>query len=42
MTEQEIFGEISVIQTQLGYVLQALGKTEKALELYNNIVKNKY
>lgn len=33
--------EIAIIRIQLAFCLQKLGKTDEALKMYNNVLKNK-
>ncbi|XP_035227394.1 signal recognition particle subunit SRP72-like [Stegodyphus dumicola] len=40
-TEEEIEAELGVIRVQHGYVLQLLNKNDKALKIYNQVLKNK-
>ena len=40
-TEEEIESELAVIRIQHGYVLQLLGKSDRALKMYNQVLKNK-
>ncbi|XP_054720247.1 signal recognition particle subunit SRP72-like [Uloborus diversus] len=40
-TEEEIEAELGVIRVQHGYVLQLLNKNDRALKIYNQVLKNK-
>ncbi|XP_048746270.2 signal recognition particle subunit SRP72-like [Ostrea edulis] len=41
VTEEEIEEELGIIRVQLAFVLQKLGKNEEALQLYNQVLKNR-
>lgn len=40
-TEEEIEAELGVIRVQHGYVLQLLGKNDRAMKIYNQVLKKK-
>lgn len=40
-TEEEIEAELGVIKVQHAYVLQLLGRNDKAMKLYNHVLKSK-
>lgn len=42
MTEEDIDAELAVIHSQMAYVIQLQGRTEDALQLYNQVIKLKY
>lgn len=39
--EEDIEAELAIIHSQIGYVMQLQGRTEEALQLYNQIIKLK-
>ncbi|XP_075245989.1 signal recognition particle subunit SRP72-like [Convolutriloba macropyga] len=39
LTEEEMNQELAVIRTELGYVLQMLGRKEEAVQLYDDVTK---
>ncbi|XP_041120435.1 signal recognition particle subunit SRP72-like [Polyodon spathula] len=41
MTEEDIDAELAVIHSQMAYVMQLQGRTEDALQLYNQVIKLK-
>ncbi|XP_077588343.1 signal recognition particle subunit SRP72 isoform X2 [Stigmatopora nigra] len=41
MTEEDIESELAVIHSQMAYVMQSQGQTDRALQLYNQVVKLK-
>ncbi|KAM9457080.1 signal recognition particle subunit SRP72 [Clarias gariepinus] len=41
MTEEDIDAELAVIHSQMAYIMQLQGRTEDALQLYNQVVKLK-
>ncbi|MBN3295033.1 SRP72 protein, partial [Amia calva] len=41
MTEEDIDSELAVIHSQMAYVMQLQGRTEDALQLYNQVIKLK-
>uniref|UniRef100_A0A3B3CQF9 Signal recognition particle subunit SRP72 n=1 Tax=Oryzias melastigma TaxID=30732 RepID=A0A3B3CQF9_ORYME len=41
MTEEDIESELAVIHSQMAYVMQLQGRTEEALQLYNQVIKLK-
>lgn len=41
MTEEDIDAELAVIHSQMAYVMQSQGRTEDALQLYNQVIKLK-
>lgn len=41
VTEEEIEEELGIIRVQLAFVLQKLGKNEEALQIYNQVLKNR-
>lgn len=40
-TEEEIVSELNMIQAQIAYAYQAMGENQQALEIYNQILKQK-
>ncbi|XP_042664333.1 signal recognition particle subunit SRP72 [Tyto alba] len=41
VTEEDIEGELAIIHGQMAYIMQLQGRTEEALQLYNQIIKLK-
>ena len=41
ITEEDIESELAVIHSQMAYVMQLQGRTEVALQLYNQVIKLK-
>ncbi|KAL7849851.1 hypothetical protein SRHO_G00192000 [Serrasalmus rhombeus] len=41
MTEEDINAELAVIHSQMAYIMQLQGRTEDALQLYNQVIKLK-
>uniref|UniRef100_A0A8D3BWJ8 Signal recognition particle subunit SRP72 n=1 Tax=Scophthalmus maximus TaxID=52904 RepID=A0A8D3BWJ8_SCOMX len=41
VTEEDIESELAVIHSQMAYVMQLQGRTEEALQLYNQVIKLK-
>ncbi|GAA6092867.1 signal recognition particle subunit SRP72 [Tachysurus ichikawai] len=41
MTEEDVDAELAVIHSQMAYVMQLQGRTEDALQLYNQVIKLK-
>lgn len=41
MTEEDIESELAVIHSQMAYVIQLQGRTDEALQLYNQVIKLK-
>uniref|UniRef100_A0AAX7UD23 Signal recognition particle subunit SRP72 n=1 Tax=Astatotilapia calliptera TaxID=8154 RepID=A0AAX7UD23_ASTCA len=41
MTEEDIQSELAVIHSQMAYVMQLQGRTDEALQLYNQVIKLK-
>ncbi|XP_004085026.1 signal recognition particle subunit SRP72 [Oryzias latipes] len=41
MTEEDVESELAVIHSQMAYVMQLQGRTEEALQLYNQVIKLK-
>ncbi|XP_054020951.1 signal recognition particle subunit SRP72 [Dryobates pubescens] len=41
VTEEDIEGELAIIHGQMAYIMQLQGRTEDALQLYNQIIKLK-
>ncbi|XP_061747936.1 signal recognition particle subunit SRP72 isoform X1 [Nerophis ophidion] len=41
ITEEDIESELAVIHSQMAYVMQLQGRTEEALQLYNQVIKLK-
>ncbi|XP_039614154.1 signal recognition particle subunit SRP72 [Polypterus senegalus] len=41
MTEEDINAELAIIHSQMAYVIQLQGRTEDALQLYNQVIKLK-
>lgn len=41
VADDEIESEVGIIRVQLGYVLQMMGKKEKAIQLYSQVLKQK-
>ncbi|XP_057707056.1 signal recognition particle subunit SRP72 [Corythoichthys intestinalis] len=41
MTEEDIESELAVIHSQMAYVMQLQGRTDEALQLYNQVIKLK-
>ncbi|XP_069482264.1 signal recognition particle subunit SRP72 [Ambystoma mexicanum] len=41
VTEEDIAAELAIIHGQMGYIMQQQGRTEDALQLYNQIIKLK-
>ncbi|MBN3317729.1 SRP72 protein, partial [Atractosteus spatula] len=41
MTEEDINSELAVIHSQMAYIMQLQGRTEDALQLYNQVIKLK-
>lgn len=41
MTEEDIEAELTIIHGQMAYIMQLQGRTEDALQLYNQIIKLK-
>lgn len=42
MTEEDIQSELAVIHSQMAYVMQLQGRTDEALQLYNQVIKLKW
>lgn len=42
MTEEDVESELAIIHSQMAYVMQLQGRTEDALQLYNQVIKLKY
>lgn len=42
VTEEDIESELAVIHSQMAYVMQLQGRTDEALQLYNQVIKLKY
>lgn len=41
ITEEDIESELAVIHSQMAYVTQLQGRTDEALQLYNQVIKLK-
>lgn len=41
VTEEDIEAELAIIHGQMAYIMQLQGRTEDALQLYNQIIKLK-
>lgn len=41
VTEEDIDAELAIIHGQMAYIMQLQGRTEDALQLYNQIIKLK-
>lgn len=41
VTEEDIESELAVIHSQMAYVMQLQGRTDEALQLYNQVIKLK-
>ena len=41
MTEEDIESELAVIHSQMAYIMQLQGRTEEALQRYNQVIKLK-
>lgn len=41
VTEEDIDAELAVIHSQMAFVMQLQGRTEDALQLYNQVIKLK-
>ena len=41
-TEEEIEAELNLIRAQIAYAYQCMGNTKQALEIYNQVLKQKY
>lgn len=41
MTEEDVDAELAIIHSQMAYVMQLQGRTEDALQLYNQVIKLK-
>ncbi|TRY93974.1 hypothetical protein DNTS_021125 [Danionella cerebrum] len=41
MTEEDVEAELSIIHSQMAFILQLQGRTEDALQLYNQVIKLK-
>lgn len=42
ITEEDIESELAVIHSQMAYIMQLQGRTEEALQLYNQVIKLKW
>lgn len=42
VTEEDIESELAVIHSQMAYVMQLQGRTDEALQLYNQVIKLKW
>lgn len=41
VTEEDIDSELAVIHSQMAYIMQLQGRTDEALQLYNQVIKLK-
>ena len=41
VTEEDIESELAVIHSQMAYIIQLQGRTDEALQLYNQVIKLK-
>jgi len=41
VTEEDVDAELAIIHSQMAYVMQLQGRTEDALQLYNQVIKLK-
>lgn len=41
ITEEDVESELAVIHSQMAYIMQLQGRTEEALQLYNQVIKLK-
>lgn len=42
ITEEDVESELAVIHSQMAYIMQLQGRTEEALQLYNQVIKLKW